>query len=184
MSKVGYQGMFGSNSHIAAQKLASAFLSSEVEFVPLVTSKNVVNALKNNEIDYGVLAVNNNVAGEVIETTTALDGFDYNVCGDTVLEIRHCVFTTHTCSKVATVASHIQALQQCKNTIMREFPTATTQELEDTAIGAYYLSNATLNDNTAVICPQFAGEHYNLKLIYKDAQDMQGNATEFILISK
>ena len=58
--KIGYQGAEGSNANIAAQKLIKEFPDTkqiEFELIPLITSEQVVKALKNHEIDYGVFAI-------------------------------------------------------------------------------------------------------------------------------
>lgn len=55
MIRVGYQGIEGSNSEEAARKIAKQLKLSEYELTPLVTSKMVIDKLKRNEIDYGVV---------------------------------------------------------------------------------------------------------------------------------
>ena len=65
MIKVGFQGICGSNSEIAAENLTQKMGLSNVEFVGLVTSKAVIEALEKGLIDYGVLATKNSIGGEV-----------------------------------------------------------------------------------------------------------------------
>jgi len=65
MIKVGFQGICGSNSEIAAENLTRKMGLSNVEFVGLVTSKAVIEALEKGLIDYGVLATKNSIGGEV-----------------------------------------------------------------------------------------------------------------------
>ncbi len=184
MSSIGYQGSFGSNSYLAAMQLAERQQWDDCQLLPLVSSQNVVAALQAGEVDFGVLAVHNNVAGEVLETTAALKGISYEVLDRTELLIRHCIFAKDANTTIEVVASHVQALMQCQKTIKTLFPNAVLKELEDTAIGAVYLADGTLPDSTAVICPQPAGDHFHLTLLKQDAQDTVGNATQFILLKR
>ena len=55
MIRIGYQGIEGSNSEEAARKIAKQLKLSEYELIPLVTSKTVIDKLKRDEIDYGVV---------------------------------------------------------------------------------------------------------------------------------
>ena len=70
--KIGYQGMEGSNSEKAAKELALKRRFTAVEYVPLISSKGVIDALENGTIDYGVVATKNSQGGEVLESMVAL----------------------------------------------------------------------------------------------------------------
>ena len=56
MTKIGYQGIEGSNSEVAAKDMARNCLCVNPEFVPLTSSENVISALLQGNIDYGVFA--------------------------------------------------------------------------------------------------------------------------------
>lgn len=64
MIKIGYQGDIGSNNEAAAGKFANRENLSEVVFVPLITSEGVADAMRQNTIDYGVMAIGNSSAGK------------------------------------------------------------------------------------------------------------------------
>ena len=70
--KIGYQGMEGSNAHVAAMELAKSQRFEGVEYVGLISSINVVNELEKGNIDYGVVATKNSIGGEVVESMNAL----------------------------------------------------------------------------------------------------------------
>ena len=179
---IAYQGIIGSNSHAAALDMAIKLELGEVNTIEAVSSMGVVNALKNGEADYGVVAVHNIIAGEVIETTKALEGFAYTVLGELSLPIHHCIFTKNAGNKIEVVASHIQALGQCESYLRVNYPEAEQQELVDTAIGAKYLREGKLPETTAVICRKNAGEIYELALVAENIEDDKENETQFILI--
>ena len=183
--KIGYQGIAGSNSEAASAGFAVTQGMKNVEYVPLVSSKNVVAALMAGEIDYGVMASRNHIAGLVRETEDALTGISYHLAAALCLPIHHCLFVKDpSVTRPAVIASHPQALAQCKETLGREFPDAERMEIEDTAIGARYLSDGTLPANTGVLCRREAGEAFGLHLLRENLEDDPTNATDFIIIEK
>lgn len=70
--RIGYQGVEGSNAEAAAKKLAERLSFKDAEFIPLISSKNVITALKQHRIDYGVVATKNTLGGTVRETFNAI----------------------------------------------------------------------------------------------------------------
>ena len=76
MTRIGYMGIPFSNSEEMSQIFAREMGFDDAEHVPLVTSKDVVDALCNGKVDYGVVAVRNSTAGPVLETQRSLEGKD------------------------------------------------------------------------------------------------------------
>lgn len=184
--KIGYQGVKGSNSEIAAQRLAEKCLKNalSIEFVPLVSSAEVIESLYRKVIDYGVVATRNSTAGSVKETLDALRNRQPELVGVTILPIHHCLFTKDTSIKkddIKAISSHIQALSQTKNYITQHFPTAEIEEIEDTAIGAERLATGEIEQSTAIICSKIAGLQRGLNLIAENIEDHKDNRTEFRL---
>ena len=52
--KIGFQGVSGSNSEAAAIKMAESNGFTDVEYVPLISSKGVIDALERGQIDMGL----------------------------------------------------------------------------------------------------------------------------------
>jgi len=181
--KIGYQGIEGSNSQASARNMAQRLGWTDVEYVPLVHSKGVVDALLAGEVDFGVMATLNHVAGVVLETQAALKGLKYRMLALDCIPIHHCLFVKDPSVKeIHTVASHIQALKQCKGTLERDYPGAVWKEEEDTAIAARHLAEGALSPDTGVLCRKDAGEAFGLHLLRENLEDDPDNATEFELI--
>lgn len=179
--KIGYQGIEASNSEEASHIFGKKFDNDVIEYVPLVDSYNVVKALVNREIDFGVMAIYNAIAGTVEETKIALEGVNLEKILEIKLPIHHCVFKNKNTdlSNIKIVASHIQALEQTKNNIKKLFTNCTKMEVEDTALSAKKLANNEIDANTVVICRKNAGEMYNLELVYENIEDEKNNITTF-----
>jgi len=188
--RIGYQGDIGSNSEAAAK---AYFLNKKediprnsLEYIPLLSSQRVFDALLSGEIDIGVAAIKNSIAGEVQETKKALEGVNIT-CKDTIkIPIHHCLFSKKSCSieKCVKVMSHPQALRQTQGTRAQRFGWLMEYEVGDQAKAAKDLSNGEYPENYAVICRKNAGELDGLKLIAENIEDDPTNETTFGIFSK
>ncbi len=193
--KIAYQGMTGSNSDNACQEMSkridfSKICNSDVgdiDFIEGVTSQGVVNMLISNQADFGVVAIKNVLAGDVVESKNAFStpGFKYEVLLEEKFPIHHCVFVKdESCEgKIKKIASHIHALLQCRNYIAK-FENVEEVELSDTAIGAKHLADGLIEDDTAILCRRNAGEMFGLTLIAENIEDIKDNYTTFVFIKK
>lgn len=186
MIRIGYQGIEGSNSEEAARKIAKQLKLSEYELIPLVTSKTVIDKLKRDEIDYGVVATKNSLGGTVQETYDAIKNESLELIATHILQIHQCLFVKPgtPAEAIACIASHPQALLQTKNNRLKHYPNACEKEVEDTAIAAKYLHEGKLPETTAVLCRRNAGEMYDLELAYENMEDRSDNYTEFRMFKR
>ena len=187
LSRIGYQGIPGSNSEVAAELFVQRFAMEPATLVPLVTSKDVVQALREGSIDYGVMATRNKIAGDVTETSDALQTIDYDIYGALAIPIRHYLFKHPDVrvEDVTTIASHPQALLQTQNVRKQLYPTLSEVETSDTALAAKQLASGELPPITMVLCSKQAGLQYGLELVYEDLKDLPDeivNETEFLVV--
>lgn len=189
--RVGFQGTAHSFSEAAAKKLAEGLdvEDSALELVPLKTSRNVLESVRSDKVEYGVVAYQNVIGGMVTETeeifkdeiNPVLDKHILDVCFQ---DIDQCVFVKNAevpPEYVREVHSHPQALAQCRETLRQLFSDFQAVEEEDTADSAAKLASGELRADCAVVCPEQAGLAYGLHLIKKSAQDRPINRTMFIL---
>ncbi|MCD8364607.1 MAG: hypothetical protein LUC83_02105 [Clostridiales bacterium] len=184
MEKVGYMGIAGSFSEVAATKLLELAGMTDAELIPLVCSQNILEALRSGEVAYGVLGIRNTTAGPVAEFVNAFQDVEYTVLGEYILPIHHCLFKKPDIAQEALteVASHPQAFAQTVRTRKARWPQLSEHEIEDTAIGAEFLAKGTLPDTTAVICSSKAGQLWGLDLIAENIEDSTENRTTFWLL--
>lgn len=178
--------MEGSNSEEAARLFVERLAIEDYELVPLVSSKNVVQSLLTGSCQKGVVAIKNSIGGRVEESYEALKDLDYKKLSSLSLRIHHSLFVRDSgvsAQEIKVVASHIQALAQCKESLSRLLGQARTQEIEDTAIGAYHLAQGLLARDTAVLCRLNAGQDQGLHLLYENIEDRDDNYTDFIIFS-
>ena len=183
--KIGYQGIEGCNSLAAARDMAQKLGWTQVEYVPLVHSQGVAEGLRSGLVDYGVMATLNHAAGVVTESEEALASLPHRVLTTDCIPIHHCLFIRDACCAVPElIASHPQALAQCRGHLKAEYPEAVWQETEDTAMAARYLVQGKLPATAGVLCRRDAGESLGLYLLRENMEDDTRNATEFVLIER
>ncbi|WP_425754945.1 prephenate dehydratase domain-containing protein [Ihubacter sp. rT4E-8] len=182
---IGYQGIENSNNHRAARMLAVELNFDTLTLRPLLSSVNVVKALQNKEIDYGVMAFSTDVAGEVMETKNATKDVGLDILDSVSFDIHHCLFVKDADVKeeeIKIIASHPEALRECEKNVRMLFPGAEHMQVQDTAFAARSLSMGELSRDTAVLCSMNAGLENNLILLKADVEDLEHNGTTFSLV--
>ena len=117
--RVAFQGEHGAYSEEAVR----AHWPAGVQPVPARSFAAVVGAVETGAADYGVLAVENTLAGTVVEAYDALAAAaGVWVVGEVVLPIHHCVLAPAgaTLAGVRSVESHPVALAQCGEFFARQ----------------------------------------------------------------
>ena len=179
--KIGYMGIPYSNTWEKAREFAEE-LGMDAELVPLVTAAGTIEALEKGEVDYGVLAYTNNLAGTVKETADAMKGRVMEVVAKGGLAIHHCVFAKSADAKIDRISSHIHALRQCTNNLRKLYPGALQMESPDTAYSAQMLAEGKLPDTAAVLCRKSAGENWGLVMLHENIEDSKDNVTQFVML--
>ncbi len=174
-------GPAGTYSHRAAR----AVVDDEVAFRESVTA--VVGAVADGSAARGVVPVENSIEGSVTECLDALAEYDVAVLREVVTPIRHALIARD--AEFVTVASHSQALAQCRSYLDREYPDAAREAVASTARGV----ERAREDSTvaAVAHPDAATDDdgtdgeagaRDLRVLAEDIQDRTSNATRFFLL--
>ena len=119
-------GPAGTYSHRAARAVAA-----EVSFRESVTA--IVDAVESGEFERGVVPIENSIEGSVTESLDALADHDVAVTREVVTPIRHALLAQG--PEFEVVASHSQALAQCRNWLDDHYPAAGLEAVASTARG-------------------------------------------------
>lgn len=163
-------GPAGTYSHRATRAVAD-----DIEFTESVTG--IVEHVASEEIERGVIPIENSIEGSVTESLDALAEYDVAVVKEIVTPIRHALLAQD--PEFEVVASHAQALAQCRTYLESAYPDAAMESVSSTARGV----EQARNDPTvaAIGHPDNSGEE--LDVLAEDIQDRSSNATRFVVVA-
>ena len=167
-------GPAGTYSHRAASAVAE---DGDIHFTESVTS--IIESVADGSYDRGVVPVENSIEGSVTESLDALAEHDVAVVKEIITPIRHALIAQGESFDV--VASHAQALAQCRDYLEANYPDA---ELEAVASTARGVQRARDDPSVAAIGhPANADNGESLQLLAEDIQDRSSNATRFLVVA-
>ncbi|ERH02437.1 MAG: prephenate dehydratase [Halonotius sp. J07HN6] len=165
-------GPTGTYSHRAARAVAD-----DVSFRESVTA--IIEAVADGDFERGVVPIENSIEGSVTETLDALADHETAVVSEIVTPIRHALLAQG--DSFDTVASHSQALAQCRSYLEEHYPDATREAVASTARG---VESARENASVAGIGhPDNATNGTDLQILAEDIQDQDSNATRFFTVA-
>jgi len=178
MSKVAFQGIAGAYSEEAIRQ----FFGPEVESVPFRTLDDIFFAVERRDADYGMLPVENAVAGSVIRSYQLLVEHDLRIYAEMILRVRHMLLGLPgvTMADLKRVRSHPQALAQCQRYLERHG--LEPEPAFDTAASARDLA-ANPGTGVAAIASELAAELYELEILDRAIEDFSFNYTRFFVLS-
>ncbi len=178
MPKIAFQGVAGAYSEEAIRQ----FFGQDVETYPCHTLRDLFIAVEEKSADFGMLPVENAVAGSVVQSYELLMEHDLRVWAEVIYRVRHMLMAIPGAkmSDLKRVVSHPQALAQCERYLRRH-------GLEpipafDTAGSARELA-ANPDPETGAIASALAAELYGLEILDRDIEDMSFNYTRFFVLS-
>ncbi len=176
---VACQGVAGANSDLACKTL---FSSSKQCFYE--TFEDVFKAVDSGKADYGILPIENSLAGSVFQVYDLMKRYRFSICKGVKLPIRHSLLCTANTpfNQITDIYSHEQAIRQCE-AFLRANPQIQVHVYSNTAKAAQYVMQQN-NPKLAAIASPCCQELYGLHALYTDIQDSKNNFTRFICISK
>ncbi|WP_436902260.1 prephenate dehydratase [Halovenus halobia] len=166
-------GPSGTYSHRAARAVAD---DEDITFTESVTS--IIESIANGEYTHGIVPVENSIEGSVTESLDALAEHDVAVVREIITPIRHALIAQD--EPFDTVASHAQALAQCRSYLEENYPDV---ELEAVASTARGVQRAREDDSVAAIGHPANAESDSLLVLGEDIQDRSSNATRFLVVA-
>src|SRR5262245_48202673 len=174
-----YQGTRGSNSEDACIDL----LSPAARLLPRTTLEDVFNAVMRGEARYGVVPVENTLAGSIHRCYDLLFEHEVKIIGETVRHILFALIAPPGVSldQVRKALSHPVALAQCEK-FFRKHPQIQPVSVYDTAGAVEIVMNEQSRDSAA-IATRRAATVYGGEVLAEAIQDHLENYTRFLLIT-
>ncbi len=177
---IAIQGSVSSFHDLAAKK----YFGEDVTILECGSFKEVCDKLENNKVDYGIIAIENKVAGSILLNYQLIDTHNLNIIGETYLpiELQLLAKTGTKLSDIREIISHPMALGQSQLFLSR-LENIVVSEFKDTATSAKLVSENAEN-KLAVIAGPTVGKNYGLEVIVDNVGDENPNFTRFYILSK
>lgn len=176
--KIAYQGTEGAFSEEAALDFAP-----QAQPIGYPTFHQVFEAVNAGDAHFGVVPVENAVAGSINQIYDLLLESDLHVVGEVILRIRHCLVAPAgtQVDEIREVMSHPQALAQCDGFLARHG--FSSRPVFDTAGAAKALAENP-EPGLAAIASERAAKRYGLSVLLRDIEDFAFNYTRFFVLGR
>ncbi|MFT4802290.1 MAG: prephenate dehydratase [Flavobacteriaceae bacterium] len=180
--KIAIQGIESSFHDMAVKKM---FPNQEIELVMCNSFEKVTESINDFSADFGVLAIENTIAGSILPNYNLIDSSDLVIMDEVFLNIQMYIMAleSETIHDIIEIHSHPVALLQCKNYLQKFPPHFKIIEGADTASEAKKIKEQNLKGVAAIAGKQVA-ENFGLKILDSKIQNNSDNQTRFVLIGK
>jgi len=174
--RVGFLGPEHTFSHLAARRK----FGTQADFMPLATIPDIFRAVEAEQVQVGVVPVENSTGGVVPETLDCLLDTTLRICAEAHLPVHLSLLGTAPLTEIRRLYTHPQPLAQCRVWLQRNLPTAEVKIVSSTAAAA---QEAAGDPAGAALAPQEAGDAYGLPALAVNIEDVPSNRTRFFVIA-
>ncbi len=172
---VGYWGPEGSFSHQAAVQR----FGHDTDLLALSSITEVFEQVDRKKCDYGVVPVENSIAGVIPETLDRLtSGLSRIVC-EIAVPIHHCMASHSPLSDITVVYTGVQPLAQCRGWMRANLPLVKVTEVTTSSRAAEMAAD---EPSAGAITNTLAASLHDLPVRAEDIEDAVGNVTRFAVI--
>lgn len=179
--KIAIQGGFGAFHEIAAHHF---FQNEEIEILPRNTFRDMVSTLKDQQCDFGIMAIENSLAGSIIPNYNLIINGSMHITGEIYLRIKQNLVAMPgvKIAELKEVYSHPMAILQCQD-FFDAHPNIRLIESMDTALSAEEVASKGARDLGA-ISSRLAAEKYGLDIIAESIETNKMNYTRFLILGE
>lgn len=171
-----FWGPPGTFTHVAAIQV----FGSSTTFKAEETIADVFQAVEHGKANYGVVPVENSVAGVVPETLDMFPQTNVKICAEIYVPIQHHLVTVaESLDEIERVYAGPQPSQQCRRWLRTNLPKAQIIETVPTAKAA---ERALDDPKGAAIANSLGAETVGIPILVDNLQDNPGNRTRFLVI--
>lgn len=180
--KTSIQGFKGSFHHRVAQELG--LLNENDSLLERDDFKKVFNDVVSGGADLGIVAIENSIAGAILENFDMLKNSGLKVIGEYYLRIKLDLLGTQdaTLADITEVRSHPMAFKQTQ-AFFSKHPEFKQVTHADTALAVGEVVEQNLK-NVAGIAGDFAATQHNAKVLAEAVEDDHENFTRFLVVAR
>ncbi len=167
-----------------AEQAIGRYFDAEVTALPVDSFREVFQKVADGRADYGIVPIENTLAGSVFENYDNLTQFeDVSIVGAVHLRVQHSLLGVKGASldTIKTVYSHPQALSQCSK-FLAQHPEWNRIDCVSTSTAASEVANSGSGKNAA-IASGINASYYKLDVIQENIEDDPANYTRFVVIA-
>lgn len=181
MKRIAIQGIAGSFHEDAARR----YFDEDIEVVECKTFTTVCDKIDNDEVDYAVMAIENSIAGSLLNNYQLIRDYHLRIIGEIYIHIQMNLLVNDGVKPedIKDIHSHPIALRQCMEYIEHNYPNAQLHEKLDTAASSKLVSDKNLKD-AASIANLRSAELYGLNVLDTGIETNKKNYTRFWVLSK
>ena len=176
------QGGPGAFHHIAARRF---FQNKTMDIVAAETFDDLmVIAADEQQSDYALMAIENTIAGSILNNYQLINHSDLHIVGEVFLRIQQnlMVLPGVKIEDLTEVYSHPVAIMQCRK-FFQQYPHVKLIEADDTALSAKRLQDEQLK-TVGAIASSLAAEMYDLDIIGESIETFKKNYTRFLVLDR
>jgi len=179
-SKVAFQGELGAFSQRAAIRIFGAGISP----VACVTFDDVFESVVGRHTDFGVIPIENTLAGSIHQNFDLLARHSLEAIAETHVRIEHNLIAHPSSSieRIRKIYSHPVALAQCRR-FLRRMKRVEAESFYDTAGSVKHIHEQGLKD-AAAIASADAAKIYRMKILRRRIEDNRENYTRFLALAR
>ncbi len=176
--RIGFLGPAGTYTEEAAKAAAA-----DASYIPYTSINEVFAAVAQQDVDCGLVPIENVIQGPVTETLDNLYHYvaTVKIVDMLVLPIQHAIGALAPASGITRILSRDQALKQCAAYLQAHYPGAQQIEVSSTSAAMEMIVTERLQDAAAIGSPQ-AMQQYNLPVLDRDIGNVKNNKTRFALL--
>ncbi len=178
--RVTIQGVAGCFHDAAAREY---FKDEEIEIIPCDSFPEMFESLSTDASLLGIVAIENTIAGSLLQNHELLRQSNLQVIGEQKLRISQVLAALpgQTIEQLVEANSHPIALMQCEQ-FLRRHPNLKMIEKFDTAGSAKEIAEQNLVGHAAV-CGEYAANLYGLNILAKSIETNKRNFTRFLIVA-
>jgi prephenate dehydratase len=179
-TRVAIQGIATSFHEVAAL----TYFEEPIETVECLTFHRLCEALKNDEADYAVMAIENSIAGSILPNYFLLQEYHFTIVGELYIPIHMHLLALPgvKIEQLKSIESHPMAIRQCAE-FLQTLNGIEIRESDDTALSAKKVKEKKLKE-TGAIANEFAAKKYGLTIVERRIETHKKNFTRFLILRK
>jgi prephenate dehydratase len=177
---VAIQGIASSFHEVAAL----SYFNEPINTLECLSFHELCERLKTGEADFAVMAIENSIAGSILQNYFLLQEYHFSIVGELYLPIHMHLLALPGAklSDIRSIESHPMAIRQCTE-FLHSLNGVEIRESDDTALSAKRVKELKLK-NTAAIANEYAAKRYGLQILEKRIETHKKNFTRFLILTK